>query len=213
MLTNKPELPGFEIHAVVASMFWGDWMIVAVRRSPMEEVNSDAKPPNGFELASDIFNVGFLADSKRRRFDEKETVYKFPIPIRLCIAPDLSQSNDIANYSIANLTDGTVYDSVPTIQNGNVNICARLDEVNLRESTSFGVVIAYSEPQETIGLRPPNTCDFDKRSSTGIARSDSCVQRQWLIEYRHIDAIDETAHARKPAKSNTRLTSSLPLIP
>ena len=141
VLSNESELSDFEIGSDAASMFWGDWMVFEVRRYPSDGTLEVGELSAGFKMVSAVFDVKPTVHSERRRFDASKPTYVFPKPIHVCIEPDVSHSNEVSKYSIANLTDSVVYDSDPIIDGGVAKVCADIAEIRVREATSFAIVV------------------------------------------------------------------------
>ena len=149
-LWNKTSLPGFEIHADARSIFWGDYLVLAVRRYSADEISTDITIPEGITLASDVYDVSAETGSRRKHFDPDATSYRFPSPIEICIQPSMTSSSIPAtDYSIARLdNDIELFDSIPVDDHGSLKICARIPLLDLDQHNSF-VVVSRSAPTPT----------------------------------------------------------------
>ena len=148
-LRNETSLPGFAIHADAKTMFWGDHMVIAVRRSSGETIPDDITIPDGLTLASDVFDISAEIESRRKHFDANADSYRFPSPIEICVQPAItstSSSIPFTDYSIARLdAESEVFDSTPVDDYGTLKICARIPLFDLDQKNSF-VVVSRSEP-------------------------------------------------------------------
>ena len=77
-LFNEEELPGVEVYADSRSMFWGDEMVLRIRRALPDETPYDAGLPEEFRIASEALAVIPEINSRRGRFDTEAKTYNFP---------------------------------------------------------------------------------------------------------------------------------------
>ena len=156
VLQNETELPGFEIQADSQSMFWGDQMFLAVKRISMPDRSENYKIGNGFEIVSDVFEITPRIESRRKRFDNKATTYKFSNSIRICISYSTDSSDALTNFSVAKLAVGrehqveAIFDSVQIDGNGLTKTCADVSELAINEINSF--VAVMNSPSDIHGI-------------------------------------------------------------
>ncbi len=165
-LWNKTSLPGFEIHADARSIFWGDYLVLAVRRYSADEISTDITIPEGITLASDVYDVSAETGSRRKHFDPDATSYRFPSPIEICVQPSMTSSSiPTTDYSIAKLdTASEVFDSIPVDDHGTLKICARIPLLDLNQHNSF-VVVSRFVPTPSV----ENVVTSDQQSQPALA--------------------------------------------
>lgn len=153
-LKNQSQLPGFEIHADAQTMFWGDHLIVTIKRSPRESSPLNPDKPETWIIASDHFELEATAASRRHRFNDEAGSYQFPAPIKICIEPEIFDAIPIVDYSVAQFTNDTtqIHDSTPINKDGAAWVCATARQLDLYEPNVFAVVTRPSlTPEEAIG--------------------------------------------------------------
>ena len=113
----------------------------------MTELAANVTFPEGFRVASDVFEITPRIESRRNRFNGQAAAYEFPEPIRICITPSIADADPPSVFSISKLAkevDGNngpaVFDSTPTVALGDTMTCANILELEVNDINSFVVV-------------------------------------------------------------------------
>ncbi len=142
-LINEPELPGFEIHSIPKSLFWGDEMVISIQRHPPYEELIAELMSQQFNVVSDLFTVVASPHSRRSRFDSDAVSYRFLAPVVICITPNSLNAIPIHSYSIVQIVspaDIRVSDSAPVHEDDEIKICARIRELDVNRNVAFAVI-------------------------------------------------------------------------
>ena len=170
LLENRDELWGFELHSNAQSLFWGDYMTVAVRKREVSDaVGQFSKQPE-MELASEVYAVTPLGGSRRKRFDDSAPSYQFIEPLTICLYSLTSNTRPIGNLSVARITEKSGYavlDSTPRQHGDSVKICANVSQFDLARETLFALV--ENQKLRVSGQDSPVTPEDRSESGTAMA--------------------------------------------
>ena len=143
LLENRDELWGFELHSNAQSLFWGDYMTVAVRKREVSDAVGQFSQQPEMELASEVYAVTPLGGSRRKRFDDSALSYQFIEPLTICLYSLTSNTRPNGNLSVARITEKSGYavlDSTPRQHGDLVKICANVSQFDLARETLFALV-------------------------------------------------------------------------
>ena len=170
LLENRDELWGFELHSNAQSLFWGDYMTVAVRKREVSDAVGQFSEQLEMELASEVYAVTPLGGSRRKRFDDSAPSYQFIEPLTICLYSLTSNTRPNGSLSIAQFTEKSGYavlDSTPRQHGDLVKICANIRQFDLPRETLFALV--ENEKLRASGQDSPVTPEDRSESDTAMA--------------------------------------------
>ncbi len=161
VLKNDDALAGFEMIADSQTLFWGDHMLVEVANKNLDvDLQSSGKALSAYSVVSDVFGISATIGSARKKQQSTSELYRFDVPMSICINPIQSQPVAAHALSIAVLTDDTeieLLDSTPILDGASVKVCASIAELPLN-----GELVATLVTRADAGpIQPDGTVSFE----------------------------------------------------
>ena len=146
VLENKEGLPGFELHSDEGSLFWGDYMTVAVRKLEVGDAVRQFMGQSDLELVSEVFGVTPSVGSRRQRFDDSSPSYQFVAPLNICLSSSTSKTHGEGDLSVVRFSEKSGYavlDSTTRLHGETVKTCAKVRQFDLGRETLFALAARH----------------------------------------------------------------------